>query len=153
MSIFCIGINPEIFTDRSPLGIKYLSPNIHTFAVVMGRSVIVTPSDNKTAFFKAGNRRLILRAGNVCINEKLFANCVTVIIINLTANIGTGAAVMTTIIAPGDDKTALFEASYRRLILAARSIGIDPKLTINYLPVSIIALPIDAMARTILTLR
>ena len=89
----------------------------------------------------------------MCINEKLFANRVTVIIIKLTTNIATGAAVMTTIIAPGDDKTALFEASYRRLILVARSIGIDPKLTINYLPVSIIALPIDAMARTILTLR
>ena len=55
----------------------------------------------------------------MCINEELFTNRITVIVIKLTANIVAGAAVMTTIITPGDHKTAILQTGHRRLILIA----------------------------------
>ena len=55
----------------------------------------------------------------MCINEELFTNCVTVVVINLTANIVTGTAVMTAVIAPGHNKAAILETRHRWLILIA----------------------------------
>ena len=72
-------------------------------------SIIITPGDHKTAFFKANHRRIILITRNLGrIYKKLSAGGIAINIETLSPDIVAGAAMAATIIVtPGNNKAAI----------------------------------------------
>ena len=87
-------------------------------ALTINRRIIIgIPAYEEAAVIKRGNGRLILTAGRCAVHQKLWSDHAAIIRVDLSANVIRGAVAVTTVIAPGNDKTTILQADYFRLIL------------------------------------
>ena len=94
------------------------------------------------------DRRIILLARNIRIDEKFFANHLAIHIEALSPNVIAGTGIMAAVITPGDDKPAIVQRRHRGLILMARGVGVDPELITDQRPRLIEQLSPDVIVRT-----
>ena len=94
------------------------------------------------------DRRIILLARDIRIDEKFLANHLAIHIKALSPNVVAGAGIMATVITPGDDKPAIVQRRHRRLILSTSGPRINPELITDQCPRLIEQLGPDVITRT-----
>ena len=84
----------------------------------MTASTVITPGDDKAAITKSTDRRLILTARILIrIHPELLDRFRAIRIEDTRPDIFTAAAVMTTVIAPGNYKAAILQTNNIRIVL------------------------------------
>ena len=94
------------------------------------------------------DRRIILLARDIRIDEKFLANHLAIHIEALSPNVVAGTGIMAAVITPGDDKPAVVQRCHRGLILMARGVGVNPELITDQRPRLIEQLGPDVITRT-----
>ena len=128
---------------RGPVCIVDLRPHVITAASAL--AIWIGPCHYKTAnrisnTIKTRHHRLILVPALVRVHSELGTHLVSVGRKALSSNITTAASAVPTVITPHNHKTATLNPAHRRLVLAARCVGVHHELSSQRRTARIVAL-------------